>query len=51
MYIIVRGLWVDRVVGTAEDAAARAQLTRTEFERRDRGSADSKATGAPDDPT
>jgi Phospholipase_D-nuclease N-terminal len=35
-YIIVRGLWL----GTGEDAAARAQLTRTEFERRERGVAD-----------
>jgi Phospholipase_D-nuclease N-terminal len=35
-YIIVRGLWL----GTGEDAAARAQLTRTEFERRERGAAD-----------
>jgi hypothetical protein len=42
---------VDRLVGTAEDAAARAQLTRTEFERRDRSGADSKATGRPGDPT
>jgi Phospholipase_D-nuclease N-terminal len=48
-YIIVRGLWVDRLVGTAEDAPARAQLTRTEFERRDRGGADS-AIGSPGDP-
>jgi Phospholipase_D-nuclease N-terminal len=51
VYIIVRGLWLDTVVGTAEDAAARAQLTRTEFERRDLGGADSTATGPPDDPT
>jgi Phospholipase_D-nuclease N-terminal len=43
-YIIVRGLWADRLVGTAEDAAARAQLSRTEFERRDRGVADPTAT-------
>jgi Phospholipase_D-nuclease N-terminal len=35
-YIIVRGLWL----GTGEDAAARAQLTRSEFERRERGVAD-----------
>jgi Phospholipase_D-nuclease N-terminal len=36
VYVIVRGLWIDHVVGTAEDAAARAQVTRTEFERRGR---------------
>jgi Phospholipase_D-nuclease N-terminal len=41
-YIIVRGLWL----GTGEDAAARAQLTRTEFERRDRGVADAAEPGA-----
>jgi Phospholipase_D-nuclease N-terminal len=51
LYIIVRGLWLDTVVGTADDAAARAQITRTEFERRDRGGADSTATGPPGDPT
>jgi hypothetical protein len=50
VYIIVRGLWMGPVVGTAEDAAARAQLTRTEFERYDRGAADSTATG-PGGPT
>jgi purine-cytosine permease-like protein len=33
VYIIVRGLWIGPVVGTADDAAARAQLTRNEFER------------------
>jgi Phospholipase_D-nuclease N-terminal len=36
VYIIVRGMWM----GTAEDAAARAQFTRTEFERHERGVAD-----------
>jgi Phospholipase_D-nuclease N-terminal len=41
VYIIVRGLWL----GTGEDAAARAQLTRTEFERREGGVADSTGTG------
>jgi hypothetical protein len=50
-YIIVRGRWVDTLLGGADDAAARAQLTRTEFERRDRGGADSTATGPPGDPT
>jgi hypothetical protein len=45
VYIIVRGLWLGPVVGTAEDAAARAKLTPTEFERRDRGIADSTETG------
>lgn len=49
-YIIVRGLWMGTTIGTAEDAAARAELTRTEFERHDRGVADSTATG-PDGPT
>jgi hypothetical protein len=43
-YIIVRGLWMGPVVGTADDAAARAQLTRTEFARHDRGIADSTET-------
>jgi phospholipase D-like protein len=47
VYIIVRGLWVDPLLGTADDAAARAQVTRTEFERRDRGGPDSTATGTP----
>jgi Phospholipase_D-nuclease N-terminal len=42
VYIIVRGLWL----GTGEDAAARAQLSRTEFERRERGVADSTGPGA-----
>jgi hypothetical protein len=46
VYIIVRGLWL----GTAEDAAARAQITRTEFERRERGVADSTGSG-PGGPT
>jgi hypothetical protein len=41
VYIIVRGLWL----GTGEDAAARARLTRTEFERRERGVAESTGTG------
>ena len=50
VYIIVRGLWMGPVVGTAEDAAARAQVTRTEFERYDRGAADSTGTG-PGGPT
>ncbi|HET6833987.1 MAG TPA: PLDc N-terminal domain-containing protein [Acidimicrobiales bacterium] len=50
VYIIVRGLWMGPVVGTADDAAARAQLTRTEFERHDRGIADSTETG-PGGPT
>ena len=40
-YIIVRGLWL----GTGEDAAARAQLTRSEFERRERGAADPLGSG------
>jgi hypothetical protein len=42
VYIIVRGLWL----GTGEDAAARAQLTRTEFERREGVVADSTEPGA-----
>jgi hypothetical protein len=46
VYIIVRGLWL----GTAEDAAARAQITRTEFERRERGVADPTGSG-PGGPT
>jgi Phospholipase_D-nuclease N-terminal len=50
VYIIVRGLWIGTAVGTAEDAASRAQLTRTEFERYDRGIADSTETG-PGGPT
>lgn len=50
VYIIVRGLWLGPVVGTADDAPARAQLTRTEFERHDRGVADQTATG-PGGPT
>jgi Phospholipase_D-nuclease N-terminal len=41
VYIIVRGLWL----GTGEDAAARAQLTRSEFERRERGVADPLGSG------
>jgi hypothetical protein len=41
VYIIVRGLWL----GTGEDAAARAQITRTEFERRERGVAESRGSG------
>jgi len=45
VYIIVRGLWLGPVAGTADDAAARAQLTRTEYERHDRGIADSTGTG------
>ncbi len=40
VYIIVRGL----AVGTAEDVAARAQLSQTEFERYARGGADSTGT-------
>ena len=48
VYIIVRGLWVGPVVGTAEDAAARAQLSPTEFERHDRGIADTTETGPVD---
>jgi Phospholipase_D-nuclease N-terminal len=47
VYIIVRGLWL----GTAEDAAARAQLSRTEFERSGSSVADStadRAGGRPD---
>jgi Phospholipase_D-nuclease N-terminal len=50
VYIIVRGLWTGAVVGAAEDAGARAQLTRTEFERSGRGIADSTETG-PGGPT
>jgi hypothetical protein len=46
VYIVVRGL----TVGTAEDAAARAQLSRTEYERYARGAANSTGTG-PDRPT
>jgi uncharacterized membrane protein YgcG len=46
VYIIVRGLWL----GTAEDAAARAQLSRTEFERHGRSgeSTADRAGGRPD---
>jgi hypothetical protein len=40
-YIIIRGLWLGPVVGTADDAAARAQLSRTEFDRHDHTVADS----------
>jgi Phospholipase_D-nuclease N-terminal len=50
VYIIVRGVWMGTAVGTAEDATARAQLTRTEFERYGRGIADSTETG-PGGPT
>jgi hypothetical protein len=46
VYIVARGL----TVGTAEDAAARAQLSQTEFERYARGTANSTGTG-PDRPT
>jgi Phospholipase_D-nuclease N-terminal len=45
-YIIMRGLWLGPVVGTADDAAARAQLTRTESERHDHAVADSTGTGS-----
>ena len=41
VYIIVRGMWL----GTGEDAAARAQLSRSEFERRERGVADPTGSG------
>ena len=41
---------VNRQALSAEDAAARAQLTRTEFERYDRGIADSTEIG-PGGPT
>jgi hypothetical protein len=41
VYIIVRGMWL----GTGEDVAARAQLSRSEFERRERGAADPTASG------
>jgi uncharacterized membrane protein YwaF len=40
-YIIMRGLWLGPVMGKADDAPARAQLTRTEFERHNRAVADS----------
>ena len=45
-YIIMRGLWLGPVVGTADDSAARAQLTRTEFDRYDHAVADSTGTGS-----
>jgi len=45
-YILVRGL----TVGSAEDAAARAQLSRTEYERYARGVTNSTGT-SPDGPT
>jgi hypothetical protein len=45
-YIIIRGLWLGPVVGTADDAAARAQLSRTEFDRRDHAVSDSTGTGS-----
>jgi hypothetical protein len=49
-YIIIRGLWLGPVVGTADDAAARAQLSRTEFERHGRSgeSTADRAGGRPD---
>jgi hypothetical protein len=49
-YIIIRGLWLGPVVGTADDAPARAQLSRTEFDRYDHAVADSTGSG-PEGPT